>query len=304
MPRRVKGKAIDHALTIRFSFIQDFLSKNFPKLAERLFNKFAKGLQDKAFKLRPEWNFAPAPSLKQSVPIISDNLVDCLEAGTIKSVAALERVVGERTVELSDGTTVAVDAIIWCTGYQCDYGLIESEYDPTQNVTAAWSEAPGSNGKPLPRLYRNVFSLKEPQSLAYLGAAAFASPAFQLYDLASMAVAQIWKGASSLPPKAVMEKEVDEHIEWVVGLAQRGSVYPGIVKSGPWMRWANDAAGTGVNEKLGYGVEGWKFWLSDRAFCKLCMDGIYSPHLYRVFDGKRKKWDGARKAIEEANGLR
>jgi dimethylaniline monooxygenase (N-oxide forming) len=35
----------------------------------------------------------------------------------------------------------------------------------------------------------------------------------------------------------------------------------------------------------------------------MLMDGIYSPHVYRLFDsnGKRKKWDGAREAIEKVN---
>jgi dimethylaniline monooxygenase (N-oxide forming) len=31
------------------------------------------------------------------------------------------------------------------------------------------------------------------------------------------------------------------------------------------------------------------------------MDGIYTPSIWRIFDGKRKKWDGAREAIEKVN---
>jgi len=33
------------------------------------------------------------------------------------------------------------------------------------------------------------------------------------------------------------------------------------------------------------------------------MDGIFTPFVWRVFDGegKRKKWDGAREAIEKVN---
>lgn len=304
MARHLDGKPIDHSLTIRLIGTQNFMNNHFPNLAESLFNKFAKDLQDKQFKIRPEWNLSPTPSLKQSVPIISDHLIDRLESGDIKSVSALQKVTGRNTVKLVDGTSLTVDTIIWCTGYKTDFSLVGEDYDPTRSTTAAWAASPGSNDKPLPRLYQNVFSLKEPHSLAFLGAAAFTSPAFQLYDLASMAIAQIWKGASSLPSQAEMEQAVDAHHEWVVSLAQRGSVYPGIVKPGPWMSWVNDAAGTGVNEMLAYGAAGWAFWWRDRTFCNLLMDGIYSPHIFRVFDGKRKKWDGAREAIEKANQSR
>jgi len=84
------------------------------------------------------------------------------------------------------------------TGYATDYGIVAG-FDPTAQTAADWAAAPGSNGKPLRRLYRNIFSLQHPDSLNFMGAVAFATPAFQLYDLASMAVAQVWKGSSSLP---------------------------------------------------------------------------------------------------------
>lgn len=269
-----------------------------------MFNKFAKSLQDRNFKIKAEWNFSPTPSLKQSLPIVSDELVDCLESGKIKSVPALRRVAGGRMVELIDGTLITADCIIWCTGYKASYEILDEDLNPTRNTTAAWTAAPGSNEKPLPRLYQNLFSLQEPQSLVFLGATTFPSPAFQLYDLATMAVAQVWKGNSSLPSKEDMERAVDAHHDWVCSLAQRATVYPGIVKPGPWMTWVNDAAGTGVNEMLGYGMAGWKFWWREKNFCRMLMDGICSPHIYRLFDGKRKRWDGAKNAILKANNAK
>ncbi|KAF2257729.1 hypothetical protein CC78DRAFT_538321 [Lojkania enalia] len=301
LPRYSDGRPIDHSLTMRLMMIQGFLNEYFPLVAENAFNKFAKSLQDKNFNIRPEWNLSPAPSLKQSVPIISDELVSGLESGKIRSVPALRRVAGEMTVELTDGTIIAIDCIIWCTGYKGDYGILDGDFDPTRNTSPAWSAAPGSNEKPLPRLYQNLFSLQEPLSLVFLGAAAFPSPAFQLYDLATMAVAQVWRGNSSLPSQEEMERAVDTHHDWVCSLAQRATVYPGIVKPGPWMTWVNDAAGTGVNEMLGYGIAGWTFWWREKGFCEKLMDGICSPHIYRLFDGKRKKWDGAKEAILKAN---
>jgi dimethylaniline monooxygenase (N-oxide forming) len=301
MPRIVNGKPIDHTLTMRFAAIQDILTAYFPAVAENMFNKVAKGIQDKAFKLRPEWRFEPATSLKQSVPIVSDYLVSHLESGAIRSVAGIERISGPSSVQLSDGTTLEVDTIIWCTGYKTDFSFLNASYDPTKNITSAWAQSKGSNNKPLARLYQNIFSLRAPNSLAFLGTVAFPSPAFQAYDLATMAIAQVWKGASPLPGQAAMEEEVDAHHQWVISLAQRGTVYPGIVQPGPWMRWVNEAAGTGVNEMLGYGPKGWKFWWGDGKFCTMCYDGILSPHVFRVFEGKRKRWHGARQAIEKVN---
>ena len=49
------------------------------------------------------------------------------------------------------------------------------------------------------------------------------------------------------------------------------------------------------------GLEGMRFWLQDRSFYKLLKDGIHTPFVWRVFNGKRKKWDGARVGIEKVN---
>lgn len=266
-----------------------------------MFNMAVKKMQDKAFTIRPEWKVSPAPPLKHATPIISDNLVNLLETGHIESVAGLRRVVGAREVELDDGTRIEADAIIWCTGYKNDFSLLEKSVDPTRNTTPKWATSIGSRGKPLARLYQNIFSLDYPMSLAFMGSVAFATGVFPLYDLASMAVAQVWKGTSNLPSAAKMNQAVDKQHEYICSIAKDGSAIPGWVKQGEWIRWANDAAGTGVNEYLGWTAKGWRFWWQDRAFYKLLMDGIHTPFLWRVFDGKRKKWESARAEIEKVN---
>jgi dimethylaniline monooxygenase (N-oxide forming) len=280
------------------------MSHYLPSIAEKIMNTFMKKIQDKAFpNIRPEWRISPAPSMKLSVPIISDNLIAAFESGSVKSVTGLKKVVSANTVELSDGTQLEVDAIVWCTGYKTSFSLLESKYDPTTSPPAEWTSAPGSNNKLLPRLYQNIFSLELPYSLAFMGNVSFPSPAFQTYDLASMALAQIWKPSSPspLPSIPAMSAAVDEHHKWVISLAQRGSVFPGIMKSRDWMAWANEAAGTQVIDKLGFGQKGWLFWLKERKLCKTLMTGVFSPHVFRLFDGKRPKWDGAMEAINKAN---
>lgn len=236
------------------------------------------------------------------MPVISDALTLAFESGSIHSVSAIRKILSADKVELLDGTCLKIDVIIFCTGYKISFDILDPKCDPTAHTTSQWLDSVGSNGKPLPRLYQNLLSLQYPESLAFMSSVAFPAPAFQTYDLASMALAQIWKGRSSLPTQSEMEKGVDEHHTWVCGLAQRGSVYPGIVKPGEWMRSVNEATGTGVNEKLGYGIKGWVFWLREKKFCDMLMKGVFSPHVFRVFEGnKRKGWGGARAAIEKAN---
>ncbi|KAK7416725.1 hypothetical protein QQX98_005051 [Neonectria punicea] len=301
MPRVANGIPFDHTMTARKAAIMGFLELHFPNVADFLFNTMIKKMQDKAFNIRPEWNMSPAPPIKHAVPIISDNLVSLLEAGQILSVSGLKRVSGRNEVELDDGTRLHADTIIWCTGYKTEFNLLDRSVDPTRHTTPAWESAVGSRGKPLPRLYQNVFSLDHPTSLAFMGCVAFATGAFPLYDLCSMALAQVWKGASPLPPLAEMHRAVDRQHAYICGIARDGSAMPGWVRQGEWVVWANAAAGAGVNEHLGWGLTGWRFWFRDRAFYKTLMDGIYTPFIWRVFPGKRRAWEGARAEIERVN---
>ncbi|KAF9776439.1 hypothetical protein IL306_005374 [Fusarium sp. DS 682] len=219
------------------------------------------------------------------------------------SHGVIVRVAGPKKIELTDGTCLDVDTIIWCTGYKADFSLLDPSVDPTRNTTPKWAEAIGSRGKPLPRLYQNVFSLDYPDSLAFMGNLLLATSAFPISDLCTMAIAQIWKGNSALPSIDEMNRATDKQHELVCKLANEGSVAPGWLRQADWLSWANKAAGAQVYEHLGWGLKGWKLWWSDRALYKMLMDGVFTPFVWRVFDGegKRKKWDGAREAIEKVN---
>jgi dimethylaniline monooxygenase (N-oxide forming) len=303
LPRMYNGAPIDHTHSLRLFTIQCLILKYFPQWGERTFDKFLKGMQDKSFTLRDEWGFEPA----QKIPMVSDTLVESLEAGTIESVSGIERVLNTSTVELSNNRTLEIDAIIWCTGYTSDFSIIDPRFSPStpRDSTPKWSEAKGSNNKPVFKLYYNVFSPTAPSSLAFLGNVHFAIGGFLVFDLASMAVAQVWSGASSLPSESQMNNEIEKQHEWLADLASRGfNVSPGTVDAGPWMRAMNELAGTGVGEYLGYGWEGWWFWIRNRKFCDLLMGGLWSPCIYRVFKGKRDRWEGARGAVERINALK
>lgn len=265
-------------------------------------NTMIKKIQNSTFDIRPEWRVSPAPSIKHGVPVVSDNLIDNFSSGAVKSVVGIKGAVGADQIELTDGSIVEVDAIIWCTGYKGGFSILDPSADPTRNTTPFWDTLPGSKGKPLPRLYQNIISLDYPQTLAFMGYVAYATGAFPLYDIASMALAQTWAGKSQVPTTIDMTRWVDRQHEFICNIAKHGSVIPGWVREGEWMAWANAAAGTGVDEYLGWGWKGWMFWLREGSLYKLLMDGVYSPHIYRVFEGgKRKAWDGALAEIERVN---
>ncbi|KAF9871816.1 dimethylaniline monooxygenase 2 [Colletotrichum karsti] len=303
LPRAQNGKPIDHTVNVRFMTIQGIIESIFPRVAERLFNIFAKKLQDTTFTIRPEWKLSPAPSMRRTFPVVSDEIVPALERGDVESVTGVDQITGRDEVQLTDGRVLGVDAIVYCTGYKTDFGILDPEADPTRRENPAWLAAKGSRGKPLPRLYRNVFSEEYPESLAFMGCVAFPIGAFQMYDLAAMAIAQVWKGNSTLPPRREIERAIDEHQAWLVDLARTGNVMYHFVNGIEWTDWADRMAGSGVRENLGWGWKGLKFWYREPRFCGLLMGGIYSPHIFRYFDGKRKKWNGARKEIERLNAV-
>ncbi|KAJ3958699.1 hypothetical protein N0V92_004689 [Colletotrichum tropicale] len=300
IPRVNKGRPIDHTINVRFTKVQALLEYFFPKASESFFNRVVKGLQDNNFKIRPEWNLSPAPSLKTTSPVVSDEIIPALERGDVESVAGIGEVTGDE-VELTDGRVLQVDAIVYCTGYKADFSILDPKDNPANMPNPEWVAAKGARGKPLPRLYKNVLSEKHPESLAFMGCVAFATGAFQLYDLAAMAIVQIWKGTSPLPSAGDIARSIDRQHAWTVALAKERNVMPAVVNGLEWTIWADRTAGTGVDEYLGWGWKGWKFWLQEPRFCSMLMGGIYSPHIYRYFDGKRKKWDGARAEIERLN---
>ncbi|KAG9251174.1 flavin monooxygenase-like protein [Emericellopsis atlantica] len=303
MPRLINGQPVNRLVTQRRINTQDFIERFSPSLVEKSLNKKAKEVMTNSFGVpKPEWGLEPAPSMMVATPVVSDTLIDHFKSGAVASVPGVRQVVGPRQVELEDGEVIEVDAIICCTGYQNDFGILDPRYDPSASQNPHWTAAPGSKGRPLPRLYQNVFSLEKPESLAFMGCAWFPTGAFLLADLASMSVAQIWKGNSDLPTREAMQNWVARQEERMVALAQRGSPVPASVPQREWLLWADATAGLGVFERLGWGLRGWLFWWQERDLWRMLMDGVLTSVMWRLFDqGKRKPWTGARAELERLN---
>ncbi|KIW81362.1 hypothetical protein Z517_04387 [Fonsecaea pedrosoi CBS 271.37] len=312
------GQPLDHSLTYRKTRVSLAIQRYLPRQWEAMSNNMLGQIQNAAFKLKPEWRINPAPSFVHSVPTVTDTLIPALEKGEIESVEMAKEIAGDFSVELADGEVVEVDTIIWCTGYHVDYSIV-GDLDPTLEtrhtdvsdralemvpplLTASSASKPTRFEPPIPRLYQNLLSLTHPDSLAFLGTAAIPSAAFQIYDLATMAIAQLWKpgdSSPSLPSRHEMITWVRGHLAWANAILARGAFNTRMVYAPDWNDWLDETSGCRVNEHLGYGRKGWAFWWNDRKFCNALMDGIYSPHVYRLFDsnGRRKVWAGAKEAI-------
>ena len=236
-------------------------------------------------------------------PIISDVFINFLQAGLITSVAGLRQFLAGHEIELEDGSRIAVDAVIFCTGYHPDWTLTP-EIDPISRPPSPiqrTENAAAPHHPPLARLYQNIFLPSHANSIAYLTNWAFGVGIMPVGDLASMAITQVWKGTFPLPSEEQMNRDIDANHAWAWSVAERNAIHSHIVNEGPWLSWLNEAAGTGVNENLGYGVQGWRYWLRERNLCGVLMGGVNSPHILRLFDGRRKSWAGARDAILRAN---
>ena len=261
------------------------------KTIERLMEGAAKG------RIKPEWNVRPTPSLTFTRPIICDTLIDHLDSGAITSVTSIRQVLGDSTVELTDGSTVDIDAMIFCTGYIRDSPL--AKFVPTTGNPA------------LPQLYQNMFAPEYGDSLAFTSFWWLPTGICEVSDILAMAVAQIFAGTSALPSRSLMEQHIAKHQAALRALAADESPAPGtdameiLVDEPSFRAFVNDMAQTRVNEKLGFGLEGWSFWWSEGPLCNIIMGVIDSPHVYRLFEPppetRRKRWPGARAAIEEAN---
>ncbi|KAK9234245.1 flavin monooxygenase-like protein [Lipomyces kononenkoae] len=295
-PRICKGQPLDFHIRRRDEDLKHALTAVVPSLSQKLHDSYVQKLTTESFDLDPAWRIHPPPSILTHQPTITDSFINCLQDGSVASVVGIRCFVGDNCVELDDGSRIEADAVILCTGYVPDFNLMHG-----LDVTSSSTISNVSYGSPFPRLYQNIFSPEYPESIAFLNNWAATVAVFPIGDLASMAIAQVWKGAFSLPSKEEMHREIDAHHSWLCSLAKGETVYPGIIQEGPWMHWLHDAAGTGVNENLGYGFKGWFFWLRNPQFCNLLMGGLASVHVFRLFNGRRKKWDEAKAAILRAN---
>jgi dimethylaniline monooxygenase (N-oxide forming) len=284
---------VEFQVSLRLQAIGRILERINPQRWFAYFNNLVLRISTDAFgQLPEEWGFNKPPPGGLSNPIFNGKIVGLLHEGKVEIVPAMRNITASGDIELSNGHVISdVDTIILCTGYKYDFSLVPDSVSPIRVKNAQWEASDRTNGRELYRLYQGIFSLDCPDSLAYLGVAGYPSSQFPLFDLVTMALAQVWKGAVKLPAQEEMEAEVDKrHAFLLSGAAQEGpQIVPYRMDVGPWLKWLHNAAGTGINERFSYDLKAWWYWLEDLRNVSNLMSGVNSPHLWRLFDGRRKK---------------
>lgn len=277
------------------------MSAQFPSLLNWIMDKAINSMSKKAFPNIPKkWNFSPAPSVSTTSPLIADEIFPLLQNSFLTPCSQVKRITGPKTVELTDGTTLAdIDAIIFCTGYDMAVPFLPAEYNPYPIIGES------------PLLYRNIFPLHpDPTvrtSLAILGQAAVPFPGFIQHELLSMAISQIWQGKASLPSYDEMQAWHRSHLAWRADVMARQSIkstfYVAFVPFSSHVRWLDAMAGTGLFEHFGWwSWKAWRFWWQDAELYRKCKSGLLTPSMWRLFEtGRRKAWVGARSQILEDN---
>lgn len=270
----------------------------FPNLFNWLIDKLVKMMSKSAFPDIPKsWKFDDPPSVSVTPPLIADEIYPLMKSGFAEPVNAVRRVVSSKSVELVDGRVLEdIDSIIYCTGYDFAVSFVEKEYNPYPR--------PGE----FPNLYHNTFALHpDPDvcnSLAYMGHGAIAFPGFVQFELVAMAISQAWLGNSPLPSYEEMKSWRTKTLKWrnemVARQKTQSTFYTAFVPFPDHIQWLNWAAGAGVFEHFSgwFNSRSWVLWWKDYELYKACMNGVFSPSIWRLFDmGKRKPWPKAREQV-------
>ncbi|KFZ24877.1 hypothetical protein V502_00651 [Pseudogymnoascus sp. VKM F-4520 (FW-2644)] len=305
LPRKnAQGKPSDHTETIAMSRLVGLLKSISLRLTKFFYTRAIEKSMHAAYPtIDPSWNLLPAPPPTHNIPIINDHLISLLADESIYSLPGIASIPSPHTLTLSDGTNLPnIDAIIFCTGYRATFSILPPSLDPTAHSTPEYDAAPfGSSVRRHARLYQGIFSPAYPDSLAFIGPYIIIS-AFTGADVVSQAIGQVFSGGYPLPPQTEIERSCDEHYAYCLAMAHIARAPAGLVKNGEVGQWLNEACGNGLNEMLGWGWEAWKFWWRERELYRLVVGGVNTGFLYRLFEGRRRSWDGAREAIYRANG--
>ncbi|KAF7563593.1 hypothetical protein G7046_g550 [Stylonectria norvegica] len=300
-PRMVNGERFDKFATWKMTRLAFLIGRIFPAIHRFVYDMFFSWIVWKSWgRLDPQWRLDRTPFYATTISgmVVSDDLVPALRAGSVISTTGVRRICGPHSVEFDDGSVIDnVDAIIACTGYRNSLHLL--------NGIVKYSH-PHPAVLPMPDLYQGIFAVEHADSIACLNYAIVQDNAATCRELAALAVAQVWAGKSRLPPREQMEVQLQQHRDWFVKRTLECPLpqYQGTVEPDKWLRFVNDMAGTGVYERFGWTVQGFRFCLSEPSLYRLMAWGVNSPHIYRVFEtGKRKAWPGAREAIRHINRM-
>lgn len=156
-----------------------------------------------------------------------------------------------------------VDAIIYCTGYDFAVPFLSKEFNPYPVVGE------------VAYLYRGIVPLHPDlsvrDSLAFLGQTAVTLPGLLQMELQGMAVSQLWRGLSPIPPLDEMKGWHQSWVQWrrdvVAKQKMKSTFYTAFVPLGDHLMWLDKTAGTGFFDNFGFfKSRAWSFWWNDKNY--------------------------------------
>jgi dimethylaniline monooxygenase (N-oxide forming) len=135
----------------------------------------------------------PDHRLLDAHPTISGRILDRLTHGAITPKPVITRLAGDR-VELSDGTSVEADVIVWCTGYKVTFPFFDTSFVSAQ-------------GNDLPLFFR-VFHPTFTQ-LAFVGLLQPLGAIMPLAEAQGKWLAKYLRGEYALPDRAAMDRVIE-----------------------------------------------------------------------------------------------
>lgn len=314
------GRPYDTTMNLPVVMLQSWFQSNLPSVWTWLVDRMVRGMSAKAFPDTPdEWGLRPYQSLAVTTPLMADTIFPFLKLGFAEPISAVKEITGSRTVVLTDGRVLEdIDSIIYCTGYHvCTPQDLVPKPDPVASTanTLSYDPYPWGPGSS-PYLYRNMIPLDpDPsvrESLAFMGHGAVPYPGLVQFDLQAMAISQIWRGWSPLPPHREM---LDWHASYTARRKAKASrygvdkddcstFYPVIMPFEELFPWLNETAGSGVFETFGgklggmFNLRAWRLWWQDRELWDLCTKKVLSPTVFRAIE------TGGRKALSREETVR
>ncbi|KAK8094902.1 hypothetical protein PG997_001587 [Apiospora hydei] len=162
-------------------------------------------------RMRIDWHLLPCASMAHVHPVVQDEFLPALRRGDVIPVRGFKDFVDKTRVLLTDDAVVEVDAVIFCTGYGTDFGIMpELEMNgvcgvPLQSAEEVKRKKSGarvadyeitsdglSDPPHIPRLFQMIFPPRRASSIAFISWMATQEVSWSVSELASMAVAQIW----------------------------------------------------------------------------------------------------------------
>ncbi|MEY9844830.1 cation diffusion facilitator CzcD-associated flavoprotein CzcO [Streptacidiphilus sp. BW17] len=176
----------------------------------------------------------PDHPIFSSAITISDEILSRIRHGAVTPKPAIASLDGDRVV-FTDGTSVAADAIVYCTGFRMDFPFLPDN-------------CPLSPEGPV-RLYRRIASPDLP-GLLFVGLIRPVGSITRLVEAQAEWVAGIVEGEFELPPAEEMRREIDAYLGSIAeryGLSEGSSVQ---VDFGGYLAQLGAAARTSPTSEL------------------------------------------------------